>query len=186
MNTIYLWLVAYLIPVLAGGVVIKLLPKSRHRVNPATIIVASVTIIVSIFISQYFIYSYNLVFPWHPKVLSLAACFVSILIAAFLIGRTAIWYVLFVLIQELALTSITFLLLPTLPFYWIIFLIVPFFVWGHDLRTKHWPVRITLLALWGAIAIFLFSVFRDVYILVALHTFFGAVLISRAIIYPED
>ena len=186
MNPMYLWLVAYVIPGLTGGIIIKFLPKSKHRINPATIVVASVTIIVSILVSQNFIHSYGLAFPWYPKELSIAACVISIFFAIYLIGRMAVWYAFSVLIQELALTSITFLLLPTLPVYSILLLTVPFFVWGHDLRTKHWRIRIILLALWGAIAVFLFSIFKDVYILVALHIFFGAILISQSIIYPEN
>jgi hypothetical protein len=186
MNQIYMWLLAYVIPGFLAGVVIKFLPKSKDRVGASTIALATIALIVSTSISQYFIYTSGLVFPWHPKALSIASYILSVFIATHLIGKMTIWYSLFAFIQELAISSITFLLLPYLPLYLIILLIVPLFVWGHDLQTSRWVIRTILFTTFGAIAIFLFSLTLDFYLLAALHTLVGAILISRFVVYPSD
>ncbi len=181
-----MWLVAYAAPGLIAGTSIKLLPKRKDRVGASVIIIATIALIVSISISQYFIHTSSLVFPWYPKTLSIIAYILSIFIAIRLIGKMSIWYSFFALIQELAVGSITFLLLPFLPLYLIILLIVPLFVWGHDFQTSRWLIRTILFTALGAISVLLFSLLLDFYLLAALHTLIGAILISRSIVYPLE
>jgi len=181
-----MWFLAYAIPCLLAGTAIKLLPKSKDRVGTPFITIAVATLFISIFVSQYFIHTSGFVFPWYPKALSIVAYVLSVFIATRLIGKMSMWYSPFALIQELAIASITFLLLPSFPIYLIILLIVPIFVWGHSLRTNRWLIRVVLLAVLGAISVSLFSTLLDFYLLAALHTLLGAILISKFIIYPQD
>jgi hypothetical protein len=182
MPSLYAWLVAYALPVVSAGAIVKALPRKGEGLSLRNGVIMHGALILSVVASQYLIHSSGLTFPWQPKALSIFAYVSATVIAAFLIGATGLWYALSAFVQELTIVSITFLLLPALPLYLIILIVVPVFVWAHTLRTRHWYFRLILLATWGVISVSLFSIILDVYLLAALHALLGAMLISRSVI----
>ena len=84
----------------------------------------------------------------------------------------------------MTMLSVAFLLLSTFPIYVVILLIVPLFVFSHTLHTERRWLRVALISLWGVVSVVLFSLDFDIYTIAALHTFFGAILISKSVLYP--
>ena len=177
-----MWLIAYALPAVVAGTAIKTLPGKMGSARNMAIVHAA--LIVSTLTSNYFIRESGRAFPWQPHALSLAAYIASALIACAIIGRLGIWYGASALIQQVTMASATFMLLPDLSAPAMVLLLVPIFVWGHTIRTAHWQIRTIVLTVWGALSVYLFSLWLDFYLLAALHTVFGSILISRSIIHP--
>ena len=186
MSFLYVWLIAYVAPALLAGTAIKILPKKRTELNLRDALMMHVALIASVVLSQYFIYSSGLTFPWFPNALSVAVYILSILISIALVGSRGIWYGISALIQQLTMASIAFLLLPVFPFYMVALLIIPVYVWCHRTQTNNWQLRTILFLIWGAISIYLFLIFPNVYLIAALHTLLGSILISRSLLYCAD
>ena len=143
-------------------------------------------LLVSVLASQYALYCSGLSFPWYPGPLSLLALAASALLSFALIGPLGLWYAVSAFLQELTMCSIACYLLHIFPVSAVVLLVVPVFVACHFLSLKNWKLKLLLVTLWGVASVVLFAATRNVYLIAALHTLFGAVLISRSFLYlPE-
>jgi hypothetical protein len=185
MSLFYIWLVAYAAPALIAGTTVKLLLPSKTKPSKRNVVIMHVALAVSALVSQYFIYANDLSFPWYPNAFSILVYIVSMAIAVSLLGSMGFWYGLSALLQQSTMLSMAFLLLPVYPLYLITLLIVPLYAWCHALQVSHWLTRILLFLLWGVVSIFLFSISQNLYLIAALHTLFGSLLISRSLLYLE-
>lgn len=185
MTPIYAWLVAYAAPALTAGATVKLLPPNGARPSKRNAIIMHAALAVSVLLSQYFIYANSITFPWHQNVFSIITYIVSVAIAVSLLGSMGFWYGLSALLQQLAMLSIAFLLSSAYPLHLVVLLIVPLYAWCHALQVNRWLTRISLFLLWGIASIILFSISQNLYLIAALHTLFGSLLISRSLLYPE-
>ena len=186
MSPLTVWLIGYAAPAIFAGTVLKVLPRHRRKLNARNAIIIHGALILSILVSQYCIRSRGFVFPWHLDVLSVGAYLLSIVLATVMVGRLGFLYGLSALVQQLAMLSMTFLLLPAYPFYVVVALIVPIYAYCHVLKAHHWLLREELFLVWGAVSIWVFSVFPDVFLIVAVHAFLGAALISMLFLYPRN
>ena len=180
-----IWLIAYAIPAFIAGTVVKVLPQDKEKLSTRNVVIMHTALFVSVFISQYFIHSSGLTFPLHLNDLSIAVYILSVLLAGNLLGSTGVWYGFSALAQQLTMLSIAFLLLPVYPIWAVIFLIAPLYTYCHTLRVDNSLLRVGLFLVWGASSILLFSILPNIYIIAALHTLFGSVLISKSFLYPE-
>ncbi|OGE87546.1 MAG: hypothetical protein A3J07_04890 [Candidatus Doudnabacteria bacterium RIFCSPLOWO2_02_FULL_49_13] len=186
MKLIYSWFVAYATPALLAGAAVKILPQTKQRLSLRNGLIIHGALLASIVISQYFIHQANLDFPWQPHGYSIVILLLSIAIAYKFIGFYTLGYVVSCLIQEATMQSIAFLLLPSFPLFIVLLLVVPLYVWCHPLlRPKHSLIRILIFFGWGIIAISLFSILKDLYVIAGLHLLLGSWLISRSLLHPD-
>jgi hypothetical protein len=185
MSLFYIWLIAYAAPAIFAGATVKLLPPSKAKPSKRNAVIMHIALAVSVLLSQYFIYANGLSFPWYPNTFSILVYIVSVAIAVSLLGSMGFWYGLSALLQQATMLSMVFLLSPAYSLYLVVLLIVPLYAWCHALQVNHWLTRILLFLLWGIASIFLFSISQNLYLIAALHTLFGSLLISRSLLYPE-
>lgn len=185
-ETFYIWMLAYAAPAFLAGAAVKILPRSKARLNIRNGIIMCTALGISIMTTQYFISSSDRAFPWVPNYISIACLVASLGISYKLMGLSSLAYWGYCLLQELTLLSITYLLLAEFSLPVIFLLVVPFFVWCHPLYVgPHWRLRIAMFAGWGIISLAIFSVLKDMYIIAAIHSVFGAWFISKSILYSE-
>ena len=185
MSLIYIWLIAYAAPALVAGTTVKLLPPSKAKSSKRNAVIMHIALAVSVLLSQYFIYTNGVAFPWYPDSVSIIAYIVGVAVAMNVLGWMGFWYSLSALLQQMAILSIAFLLFSAYPLWFVVFLIVPLYAWCHALQVNHWRTRTFLFLLCGVASIFLFSISQNLYLIAALHTLFGSLLISRSLLYPE-
>ncbi len=187
-SEILIWFLIYVLPVIAAYIFALFVPIKKwttawRRINTIAIHIA---ILISFALSQYVIYSSNLMFPWRLDSLSATLLVVSVFIAVLVIGRFGIIYSASAFIQEATMLSISYLLLQTLPVWLVILLVIPLFVFSHFLSLEKWKLRLFLLTLGGSASILLFSITLNIYLLTSLHILVGAFLISKSIIYSKS
>ncbi len=142
-------------------------------------------LLISIILSQFIIQILGLSFPWHLSIISAICFLVSVGIAFFLIRQLGIWYGLSALIQQFTILSVAFFSFSLIPFWSTLLLIVPIFAFGHMIPGPNRWLRLFLLLVWGCLAVWIFYMIKDPYIVAALHTLLGAILIKKGIAYPE-
>lgn len=183
-NLILIWLFAYVMPA-AAACGISALSFRAVALPQRNIIVMHIALLVSILASQYAIHSLGFAFPWRPDHISLLVLAVSAGFAFSIVGMLGLWYAASSFVQELTTLSIAFLLMTAFPVYAAVLLIAPVFVACHFLSFERWRLRVSLFTLWGVVSVLLFSIMPNVYLIAALHTFVGTVLISRSVLYPK-
>ncbi len=185
MSLLWIWFVAYAIPALLVGGLNKLLPRSTFGFSKRNTVITHAGLLISILLSQYFTYSLGFAFPFLTNLISFFGYVVTVAFAFWILGRLGGFYSLSVLFQQFAMLSISFLLLSSFPLYIVILLVAPLFVFCHELRTKYSLLRFLLISAWGVLSVLLFSILHDIWIVMALHIFAGAILIKRGVAYPE-
>lgn len=194
MHIITEWAVCYLLPGIATLIVTHYFAeKKKHGAlrgnlahTPVITFLLHLGLLMSIALSQYFIYQHGKSFPINNHPSSIAFLIVSIALAYKHIGQFSLPYTLSSLIQELTMLSGAYLLLLDLPLWQVSLLIVPLYSAIHLTQLKHWQIKVPLTAMWGFISVLLFSRYYDLYVNVAVHTLIGAVLISEGIIYHKS
>lgn len=185
MNLIFIWLITYAIPGIFAGGLVKLLPSRSVGLSKRNILIMHGALLVSTLASQYAVYTLEFSFPWFPDGISFFVYVASVLAAVFLLGSMGGWYGLSALLQQLTILSSALILLSAFSVYTVAVLIVPVFVFCHTLQGKYWRMRTLLFLLWGTSSIFLFSIIHNVWLIAALHTLFGVLLIKWSILYSE-
>ena len=186
MNPLLIWFLGYTLPALVAGVAVNVLPRGKGRLNIRNVIIVNVALVVAIIINQYFIYTLGLTFPWFPNLLSFVAYVGVVLLTTSLLGSVGFWYGMSAFVQQLTMLSVTFMLLSTYPLHLIILLIVPLYSCCHLLHARKRILRVALFLIWGSLSILIFSIWRNIFLNTALHTLFGALLIYKSLIYPEE
>ncbi len=184
MNLIFIWFLAYVLPAGLAGGVIKFLPKRRVGALSQNGIIMHAALLVSILASQYALYALGFSFPWGLSALPVLFYLFSVFIAFLVLGAFGIWYGLSAFIQQLTMLSIAFLLLSVFPIYLVVLFVVPIYAFCHLGQVKRGLIRLLLFFLWGTASIMLFEIFHNVWLIVALHTFLGTLLIRQSVLYP--
>ena len=185
MNLIFVWAITYAVPGIAAGSIIKLLPARSAGLSKRNIFIMHGALLISALASQYAIYSLGFIFPWVPNEISIYVFIASVFLALAVVGSVGVWYGLSVLLQQSAMLLMAYILLPTFPVYLVILLVVPIFIFCHTLQTGRWLIRGSLFVFWGIISILLFSITHNIWLIAALHTLGGALLIKNQILYSE-
>ena len=181
MIPIYLWVICYLFPVflvLFIGVIFRL--KNRKQQ-----IITHLGLILSILLSQYFIFQSKTSFPFRFSLVSSSLLIMAIIISYLLIGKISVLYSISAVLQQLTMLSMTFLLLPYFKLYEILILIIPIYAVSHLREPKYAIAKLFVTMAFGVISILLFVLLRDIYYLIALHILGGTLLLKNGIIYPR-
>lgn len=182
MSPLGIWFLVYAIPAATAGGIALLFPRKTSAPR-RDILIIHAALLVSIIASQYAIQSLGLSFPWHISFLSLAVFITAAVFAFLLIGTLGFWYAFSALVQEFTMLSIAFLLLPVFPIYVVILLVGGVFVPCHFLTLERWRLKLLLVSLWNAASVLLFVATGNVYLIAAIHTILGALLISKSILF---
>ena len=184
MNALFIWGIAYVVPALCADTFIALFPERRTVVHRRNAEVMHGMLVISALASQYVLYRMGNPFPWELNA-SVLVYMLSVLVAFGMIGKLGLWYGLSSLIQEFATLSISFYLFSVFPLFVVLLLVVPVFVFSHPLRAKHWLIRLLIISFWGIASVSLFFIFRNVWVIAALHTLLGAFFIKQNVLYPR-
>lgn len=184
MHWIYIWLIAYAVPVALSQLVIKYWRKAAEpKFYAATVHLA---VIISIILCQFFIRAEGAAFPWRTNYFGIIFYGAGLLFALVLIGWLGALYGLSAWVQQLAIQSINFYLLLHVPVYAAILLIVPLYVWAHRAQSKHRRLRIILFSIWGAASVLIFAIYPNFYLIAGLHAIFGGFLVAKSVLYTPE
>ena len=177
---ICLWFFAFAAPAIAVATVNR---NIGHRSDQFGQMITHAVLAVSLLVMQLASLSFQGTLPFFFSWLALSGFLVAIAAGFILIGRTALFYGLSALLQQLTLLSTAYVLLSVFPLWVVTLLIVPPFVISHDLGVGRRRLRkAVILCVWGCLSLVLFSLGTSVFVIAAVHLLLGSTVMSFSIV----